>query len=200
MKAVLNNYLKIAMYTIFGILFAMSAYVIILNVCHYRSLKDTVIVSEADNDYSKYKDNITLIEEKLNNYSKEGKLYTSLSKSVDVMKKNGVFRLVPKTELNYTKLYELNDYFLEELINNNWLVNIKELDISHKYQDTINLLSKNSVYLNSILTNNSLILYDNSLDTRIEDNYHFILSNYKAYSNIILDMCNELGGENGEVN
>lgn len=198
MKAVLNDYLKIAMYTIFGILFAMSTYVIILNVSHYNSLRDRVIVSEADNDYSKYKDNVNVIEEKLKDYSKkDNDLYKSLSKSVEIMKKNGVFRLVPKTELNYVKLYELNDYFLEELINNNWLHTIKELEISYKYQDTINLLSKNAIYLNSVLTSNSLILYDNNLDTKIENNYHIILGNYLTYSSIILDICNELGGENG---
>ena len=48
-----------------------------------------------------------------------------------------------------------------------------------------------------IFTNNSLILYDSKLDNKIEDNYHFILSNYRIYSNVILSMCKESGDING---
>ena len=113
------------------------------------------------------------------------------------MKQDGVYRLIPNTKLSYNDLYKLNDYFIEELINNGWLSNIMELNESKKYQDMITILIKNSKYLNSVFTNNSLTMYDSGLDIKIEDNYHFILSNYLMYSNVILNICNEVGGTSG---
>lgn len=191
-----GEYLKIIMYFIFGITIVMASYLIVLNIHHYKSLSQNVIVSEIDNDYSKYKENIVLIEEKINNYKNTNDVYPSLSKSLTTMKKGGVFRLVPKTKLSYKDLYDLNDFFMEEIINNNWVRDIKELEISTNYQEIINMLVNNSKYINSVFTSNGLTLYDDSLDNKISDNYHFILKNYLMYSNVILSMCNELGGGN----
>ncbi len=58
------------------------------------------------------------------------------------------------------------------------------------------MLVSKSNYINSIFNSNSLILFDGKLNNKIDDNYHFILRNYLMYSNVILDMCNELGGGN----
>ena len=197
MKTHFDEYLKIIMYTIFGILFAMSIYLIVLNIHHSNSLTSIVNVSDIDNDYIKYKDNVTLIEEKLNIYNGNNKLTRALSKTLNNMKNGGVFRLVPKTKLTYKDLYEINDYFMEELINNSWVHNLKELDISLKYQEIISMLVNNSNYINKVFNNNSLTLYDSNLTNNVEDNYHFILNNYLMYSNVILSLCDEIGGANG---
>lgn len=193
MKTSLGEILKLAMYTTLGILFVIVSYVIIINIRHYRSLLDTVNVSEADSDYTTYKDNVNLIEERISNYSdKKSEIYLALNNTLINMKKDGIFRLVPKTKLNYHNLYELNDYYMEELING-WYHNIQNIESSKKYQDTITLLARNSEYLNDVFTNNSLILYDGKLDNKIADNYKFILNNYLIYSEVILNMCDEVG-------
>ena len=197
MKPIIGEYLKVVIYTIFAILFAMSVYIIMINIHHYKSLKGDIIVSELYNSYSKYKNNVTLIEEKINLFKDNNELYLALSKNLNNMKNGGVFRLIPKTKLNYKDLYELNDYFMEELINNSWVYNLKTYDKDNRYQDTINFLVNNSNYLNNTFISNSLILYDSSLDNKVVDNYHFILNNYYMYSKVVLDMCNELGGVNG---
>ena len=194
MKGVIQDYIRIVMYTIFGIIFAMASYVIILNIHHYRSLSTTVTVSEIDADYSKYKENVLLIEKSLNSDTNE---YLSLTKVLNTMKQNGAYRLIPNAKLKYKDLYQLNDYFIEELINNSWVSYLQNLEVSKDYQDTIDMLISNSKYLNTVFTGNSIILYDNSLDNKIEDNYHFILKNYMMYSNVILSMCKDLGDVNG---
>ena len=163
--------------------------------CEYAVL---VSLLEIDNDYSIYKKNVNLIEKYLEEHQfKDNKMYLSLSKVLNGMKSNGVYRLIPKTKLNNKDLYELNNYFIEELINNGWISTIKEYEVSNNYQDTIDLIINNSNYLDQILINNGLVLYDSSLDNKIEDNYHFLLSNYMMYSKVILNICNELGGTNG---
>lgn len=197
MKPIFGEYLKIVMYTLFIILFAMSVYIVIINIHHYRSLGDKIKVSELDTSYIKYKDNVTLIEEKIKLINKDNSLLTPLTKTIDNMKNGGVFRLIPKEELGYKELYNLNDYFMEELINNSWVKYLKEKDTNNIYQKEMDFVINNSKYLNSVFNSNSLILYDSSLDNKVDDNYHFILNNYLEFSNIILDMCNELGGVNG---
>ena len=155
------------------------------------------MVSEIDSDYTKYKTNVTLIEEKVNKLINHENSNSSLLKTVEILKKDGIFRLVPKTKLTYQDLYNLNDYYIEELINNSWVGNIQKLKVSQKYQNIISMLINSSNYLNSVFTNNSLVLFDSNLDNKIEDNYHALLSNYLMYSNVIIDICNDLGGENG---
>ena len=192
------KYIKIIMYALFGILLVISSYLIILNINHFNSLSTKTIVSEADNDYVKYKENIKIIEEFINNHKDlENKTYLTLSKVLDSLKRDGVYRLIPKTKLTNKNLYELNDYFMEELINNSWVSNLKSFDINDKYHDTIMLLVNNSNYLNSIFTNSSIMLYDGKLDNKIENNYHFLLSNYLMYSKVVLNLCNDIGGNNG---
>ena len=196
MKTIFSEKIKIVIYIILGFLLIVSSYLIILNINHYKSLSSTTIVSEIDNDYAKFKNNVNLIEKTINSKNGGDKLSLSLSKVLNSLKNDGVYRLIPKTKLTYRNLYELNDYFMEELINNGWISNIKSFKDSSEYEDTIMMLVNNSKYLNSVFTSNSLILYDSNLDNKIEDNYRFILSNYLMYSNIILDISNKLGGTN----
>lgn len=196
MKTIINEYIKIAMYVIFGILLIMSGYIIILNINHYQSLSSKTVVSEVDNDYTKYKENVNLIENLTNKISNENKVKNSLTNVVRIMKSSGVYRLIPKMEIKYKDLYELNDYFMEELINNSWVSSLQEHEISNKYQDEVMMLVNNSNYLNSVFISNSLVLYDSNLDNKVEDNYHFLLKNYLMYSNVILSICNEIGGVN----
>ena len=56
MKTIFGEYLKIVMYTLFMILFAMAVYIVIINIHHYRSLGERIKVSELDTSYTKYKD------------------------------------------------------------------------------------------------------------------------------------------------
>ncbi len=194
MKTFYKESLKIIMYTIFGILLVMSSYIIIFNIYHVHSLSETTIVSEMDKDYKIYQDNIRLIEESINKHTiKDNKLYLSLTKVLNSMKIN---KLIPKTKLNNKDLYDLNDYFMEKLINDSWVSTLKEYEFSNKYQEEIKELVDNSNYLNNILTSNSLISYDSKTNNIVGDNYHFVLTNYMMYSKVILNICNELGGGN----
>ena len=194
MKTILNDSIKIVMYLIFGLLLIMSSYIIISNILHYQSLASEVIVSEVDNDYLEYKNNINLIEEIIQKDTSNSKIVSSLSMALDSMKRKGVFRLIPKSKLNSKDIYELNDYFMEELINDNWISHIKEFEISNKYQDMVMILVNNSKYLNKVLTKNSSSFH---LGSSIEDDYHYLLNNYLVYSKVILNICNELGGKSG---
>lgn len=201
MKSLFGECYKILMYTIFGLMIVLSSYTIILNVHHYKSLNNNVVVSDIDIGYKKFMNNVTSLEDNLNQINTSSDdIYVSLRNVLTVLKKDGLFRMVPNSKIGYRDLYNLNEYFIEELINNGWVSNIRKHDISNDYIDEIDLLINNSNYINSIFINNGLLLYDDNNSHRIVDDYHLILNNYTMYSSIILNISNSLGGNSDKVN
>lgn len=201
MKSLFGECYKILMYTIFGLMIVLSSYTIILNVHHYKSLNNNVVVSDIDIGYKKFMNNVTSLEDNLSQINTSSDdIYVSLRNVLTVLKKDGLFRMVPNSKIGYRDLYNLNEYFIEELINNGWVSNIRKHDISNDYIDEIDLLINNSNYINSIFINNGLLLYDDNNSHRIVDDYHLILNNYTMYSSIILNISNSLGGNSDKVN
>ncbi len=194
MKTLFGEYYKIIMYTIFGLMFVMAGYIIIINIHHYNSLNNFVVVSDIDNNYKSFMNNVNEIESNLTKYNGGEKNKLIFNKVLTSLKKDGVFRLIPKTKLKYRDLYNLNDYFINELINNNWVINFQKLDISKKYSYDITFIINNSNYLNNMFLKNGLTLYDSFDNNKIVNDYQMILNNYLMYSNIILDII----GDNNE--
>ena len=194
MKSLIDEYYKVVLYTIFGLMIVMASYCIILNVHHYNAISSEVTVSDIDSDYKDYINNVNKIEDKASKLA-DSELLRNIKSTVEVMKKSGVFRLMPKTKLSYHDLYDLNDYFIERLINDCWVRYFNMTKLGSNHNDVVNMLISNANYINSHLTDNSLTLYDSKDDSKIIDDYHFIVRNYVMYSNIILDLCNSLGGE-----
>lgn len=195
MKSLFVEYKKIVMYTIFGLIIILSSYTIIINIYHYKSLNNYVVVSDIDTNYLKYMNNVTKFEENINKYGTNNQeLFLTLNNVLGILKKSGIFRLVPNTKIKYQELYQLNDYFIEELINKGWVANIKKLDTKEKYKNQIDFLVNNAKYLNNMFTKNGLVLYDDIARDKIIDDYNLILNNYAMYSSIILEL---IGGYNG---
>ena len=193
MKKVVGEYLKIITYTIFGLIMILSSYMIIINIHHYNSLREKIVVSEIDSDYTKYKKQVNDIGELLNKKNTNA----SLNDTYQVLKNGGVFRLIPKTSLSYHDLYELNEYFINEIINNCWVSKLKTLNKNTLNEEMINILISSSKYLNNDLLNNGLVLYDDLSDDKIHDSYYTILKNYVAFSNVVINIINDIGGANG---
>ena len=198
MKSLLGEYYNIVMYTIFGLILVMSSYVIILNVHHYNALGTKVIVSELDNDYKKYKDNITKLDNNINTISDNDNMKLYFSKALAIFQKDGLFRILPQTKLEYGDLYKLNTYFIDEIINNCWVITFQNLEISKKYQNIVDYIISNARYIDDYLSKDSLILYESNNKSRIINDYHMILNNYAAFSDVILDISNSVIGGNSE--
>ena len=195
MKRFFDEYFKMIMYTVFGLILVMSSYMIIVNIHHYRELSTKINVSEADVDYINYKNNVNDIDELLNKYSKKDtKLFMALNNARVMLKTSGVFRLMPNTKLEYHDLYQLNDYFLNDLINDSWVMRLKEVNKNKNYDEMITILTNSSKYLDTHFIDNGLTLYDSYNESKIRDDYETILKNYLYFSNIILNMSRTLGG------
>ena len=197
MKKLIRRYIGVSMYTICGVLIILSSYSILINLNHATYLNKKVFVSDMDNDYKIYKENILKIEENINN--KNDYISQKIKSSLSIIKNDGVYTLVPGDRLSYIDLYNLNNYFINDLINKVWISNLKlinELDNDY-YNEFMNNLIHNANYLDKELLNNSNIHYHNDdLRDEIDEEYRYILNNYKEFSFLILKISNIKGDNN----
>ena len=189
MKSFLKEYVGVFMYTICGILIILGSYNIIININHARFLNKKVVVSDIDNNYKDFKENILDIEKCINS-SKNKTSISKISNNLSLLKNGGIYIVMPNTELNYIDLYNLNTYFLDTLINDGWLVNLRET--KEIYKKNIQMMIDFANYINKELLNNSNFHYDvknNEIRSSINEEYKMILNNYKEYSSLLLGIC-----------
>ncbi len=189
MKSFLKEYTSLIMYTISGILLILGAYNILINFNHASFISTKVTVSDLDSDYVTFKNNVVEIEEKgLLNYG-----------DISLLKKDGVYHLMTGEKLSYLDLYQINNYFLDTIINNIWVSKLKTNSLYNSAKNTayINMLINNAQYINRELLNNSNYHYDvkkNNVRSEIQENYKMILKNYQGFSSFLL-MNNNSGGD-----
>lgn len=198
MKTFSKKYLDFIIYTICGFLFVISSYNIIINIHHYRHLNKTVTVSDIDKNYNDFKDNVLKIETKIAKISKNG-MYSNFSFVLNKLKSDGLYRLMPSQKLHFTDLYQLNNYFVDTLINEGWIKRLKNDSGNSYYDEFMETLINNSNYVKKELLNNCNFSYDmrNDIRSTINEEYQFIVNNYKVYSFIVLSMLNDLGDNYG---
>lgn len=201
MKSLMDEYLDIVMYTICGVLLVLASYNILINYNHATYLNNKVVVSDNDNSYRVYKENVLKIENKLSEMNNRNKEYFYLQNVLYLMKNDGTYHLLPGSELGYYDLYTLNNYFIDIIINNGWISTLKQVDnFNTTINDSfINALVNNSDYINKEILNNSNYHYDvkrNEIRKTIDEEYKAILSNYKNFSDLILELCDNVGDKN----
>lgn len=191
MKKILDEYKEIILYTICGVLIILSSYTIIINFNHARYLNKTVNISELDTNLKKYKDNVLKIEELSNNTNNN-----YLKRLVYLLKTDGLYKKIPGDKLKYEDLYSLNNYFLDTIINEGYVSNIKiNIEFIDIYDEYVNNLIFNANYVGREIENNSNYQYDvlnNEIRDVIIEEYNMIVNNYKDFSYIILEMCDSL--------
>ena len=201
MKTLLNEYINIVMYTICGVLLVLSSYNILINYNHAVYLNQKVVVSDNDNNYRVYKENVLKIESKLSKIKKGSNEYNALQNTLNLMKKDGAYYLLPGSKLGYYELYNLNNYFIDTIINNGWVSSLKQVNSFNTTinNSLINVLINSSDYINKELLNNSNYHYDvknNEIRKTIDEEYNAIISNYRNFSNLVIELYNDVGGQN----
>ena len=186
------------LYTLCSTIAIISIYTLILNFHQFKGVNEKIKVSNLDNDYAKYKDNVTKLENYLSNYKgdKENKEYHILNETLNILKKDNVYALVPNSTLTIADIYELNNYFIENMYNKSWVVGLVNLNKSEVNQEFINTILNNANYIHSILLKNSNVYYSN--DTK--SLYNLVLKNYYDYSFVVLNICDNLGEQNEKNN
>ena len=135
------EYLKNFLYFAFFIVLIVSSYLIIVNIKHYEVISDKVIVSEED--IASYKNNVNKIEEYVNKTSD-----TTLKSAVNILKSDGLYKIMPNTKLSYRDIYELNNYFLNSVTNDGWITSFRKLNKDKGNDTSVTLLVTSANYLN----------------------------------------------------
>jgi hypothetical protein len=113
------------------------------------------------------------------------------------MEDGGVYQLFPYNSVSSMDLYNLNNYFVDTLINEGWTAYLKELVVEDNtlYTSYIKTLVSSYNYVNKELLDNSNYYYKvRDDDTRdiLQEQYNSILNNYCSYSRIVLNVVRML--------
>lgn len=199
MKNFIKEYLEVLTYTICGILIIIGAYNIIININHTRYLSEKIVVREIDSTFRELKDNVIMLEDILSKSNNNSSLKRGLQYSLNILKKEGAYRLLPGDVLGYNDVYELNNYFLDQLINESWVSNLKTVDNNKIDNRYVEVLINNANYVNKELLNNSNFCYDvkdNNIRNPLQEEYNLVLKNYKDYSFLLIELTKRLGENN----
>ena len=195
MKDFDKKYYNLFIYSICVIIFVISIYNVIINVKHELFLNEKIIVNDIDENYKTFKNNILLIEDNLKKNKNNNKIYIAVSKALNILKQSNMYKLFPGDKLSYVDLYYLNNYFLD-IINSSWIMNFNDVDdvntvFNNEYVD---ILINNANYLNKELLNNSNFSYtfNNNIRDNINEEYQYILNNYKKFSYLILEISSKM--------
>ena len=174
------EYLKVFLYIIFFIVLIISSYLIIVNIKQYETISTKVMVSEED--ISLYKNNVNKIEEYVNKTSD-----TTLKSAVNILKSDGLYKIMPNTKLSYRDIYELNNYFLNSITNDGWITSFRRINKDKGNDTSVTLLVSRANYLNKKLSDNGFLVQETS-NNRINDDYEVLINNYYYMSTIILSV------------
>ena len=194
MRAFLEEYIDIVVYAFCGLILALGSYNIIINVNHSKYINQKIVVRDVDSNFKEYKDNLSLIEIEKNKVD-DYKMVNDINKLLDLMKSDGAYRLFPKDNLSVIDLYNLNNYFIDTIINDGWTTIFKKYSDNKVSDDLIKSLINNYEYINKELLNNSNYSFNlkNDLRDEMQEKYNGILNNYCLFSRLILNMVKEMG-------
>lgn len=200
MKSFIKEYQRVIVLTICGILLILGSYSILINVNHATYLNKKIMVSAMDGEYRNFKNNIVVLEEKTQNIS-DSNIKNSVRNIISIIKNGGAYQLMPGDTLGYVDLYNLNDYFIDTIINDGWISSLKQISrFNTSYNNNyMNLLINNANYINKEILNNSNFHYDmknNDIRNTLEEEYRYILNNYNNYALFLINLCTN-GDKNG---
>ena len=203
MKRFLREYLDIFVYVLCGVILICGSYNLIFNINQAKALRRNTIVRDNDINYKEYKGNILIIEneiKKINNESVKNRIRHVLS----LMEEDGVYKLFPYDKITSLDVYNLNNYFIDSLINDGWTASLKNLVKGNDiYDNYVKSLVNNYEYIDKELLDNSNYWYkvdDTSIRDNLEEQYKSVLTNYCLYSRMIITIVKDLGDNNVKKN
>lgn len=193
------------------IIICIGVYTLFINLFHHNYINQSVIVSELDNSYTKYNENINLINNNLKKINKSNEYYNGINSCLNYLKSyEGINGIRVGQVLKPYDIYVLNSNFNNELYNRCWISSMSFISLEEhnndtlghlfsEYNRTIRLLVKNSDYVKKELKGNSSYQYRtiNSKDmvrNDLVEQYNMVLDNYCIFSEVILDFSNFLTG------
>ena len=218
MKKILVEYFNLIGYSITGIIFGLSFFLLFLNFYHYREVNityqkqdsDYKINEEIKNKLSKANENINSFDP--NNYVGTENIYTlssiksRLSTCVSKIDDPSLDNILNKKEINIKDVYEMQQFYqinisndclvkqLYEITTPDSKLKLNNIDKSSLFmEDNIESLIKSTDYLQKVIKNNSSYYFSSNsskvdLYDQTKDSYYSLLSDYNSSVDFIYDM------------
>ena len=138
------------------------------------------------------------------------KIYSSISTCYNFLKEDKtIIGNTHATKIGYYEVYELNNYFINTLMdkcmtnNLTWLINdekVLKTSFSKKIENYVlvtDILTNNATYVKDELRDNSSYYYNTAISNsmvrnNLNSSYRLILRNYDDFSKIIYDLSDYL--------
>ena len=220
MKEFLKEYTKIIVSILCTVLFSLGFYNIFINLLHQNHISQNIVVSNLDNNYNAFQENVLKISNNLNNYVYKDDSYYDI-RTMEKLRGNlkicfdflnddeGLSGIKLNDHIKPFDLYQINSYFVNEIINRCWIsslgfINLEENDyegyfddVFPQYDRSVKLLTNNSNYVKDELLNNSSYHYNtlvtkNTVRNDFLSQYNMVINNYKVFSDIIVEISDFL--------
>lgn len=212
MKKILVEYSNIISYTVIGIVFGFTFFLLFLNLYHYEDVND--VYKKQDSDYQINKE----LKEKLNsislninsvqlnntssNYANFSNIGLKLNTCVERINTNKFDELLSKNSISISDVYEMQQFYkidisneclVKQLYGMTLIENNQYADALSFIEDNIEKLKDSTDYVEKVIKNNSSYSFTSSstkddIYNQVRDSYYSIINDYVDAIDFIYDV------------
>ena len=212
MKKILVEYSNIISYTVIGIVFGFTFFLLFLNLYHYEDVND--VYKKQDSDYQINKE----LKEKLNsislninsvqlnntssNYANFSSIGLKLNTFVERINTNKFDELLSKKSISISDVYEMQQFYkidisneclVKQLYGMTLIENNQYADALSFIEDNIEKLKDSTDYVEKVIKNNSSYSFTSSstkddIYNQVRDSYYSIINDYVDAIDFIYDV------------
>lgn len=212
MKKILVEYSNIISYTVIGIVFGFTFFLLFLNLYHYEDVND--VYKKQDSDYQINKE----LKEKLNsislninsvqlnntssNYANFSSIGLKLNTCIERINTNKFDELLSKKSISISDVYEMQQFYkidisneclVKQLYGMTLIENNQYADALSFIEDNIEKLKDSTDYVEKVIKNNSSYSFTssstkNDIYNQVRDSYYSIINDYVDAIDFIYDV------------
>lgn len=212
MKKILVEYSNIISYTVIGIVFGFTFFLLFLNLYHYEDVND--VYKKQDSDYQINKE----LKEKLNsislninsvqlnntssNYANFSSIGLKLNTCIERINTNKFDELLSKKSISISDVYEMQQFYkidisneclVKQLYGMTLIENNQYADALSFIEDNIEKLKDSTDYVEKVIKNNSSYSFTSSstkddIYNQVRDSYYSIINDYVDAIDFIYDV------------
>ena len=212
MKKILVEYSNIISYTVIGIVFGFTFFLLFLNLYHYEDVND--VYKKQDSDYQINKE----LKEKLNsislninsvqlnntssNYANFSSIGLKLNTCIERINTNKFDELLSKKSISISDVYEMQQFYkidisneclVKQLYGMTLIENNQYADALSFIEDNIEKLKDSTDYVEKVIKNNSSYSFTISstkddIYNQVRDSYYSIINDYVDAIDFIYDV------------
>ena len=212
MKKILVEYSNIISYTVIGIVFGFTFFLLFLNLYHYEDVND--VYKKQDSDYQINKElfeklnsislniNSVQLNNTSSNYANFSSIGLKLNTCIERINTNKFDELLSKKSISISDVYEMQQFYkidisneclVKQLYGMTLIENNQYADALSFIEDNIEKLKDSTDYVEKVIKNNSSYSFTSSstkddIYNQVRDSYYSIINDYVDAIDFIYDV------------